>query len=167
VKNWRFLLKLLISSNYCFVQTTALLKLLLFSNYILLFDKIGHNTSFQEKRKFFAENGTNRKKFVAITSTPGTLKPDSFVEWAPGRVALCQDRPGVVTDCNQTINRHRLKSRVDPCFMLSIQMPVFNDINLPLEVNLAPRGELCPLGIMFAPLFTPGGIVFNKTNANR
>jgi hypothetical protein len=28
---------------------------------------------------------------------------------------------------------------------------------LPLGVNLAPRGEICPLGEMFTPLFTPRG----------
>jgi hypothetical protein len=30
-------------------------------------------------------------------------------------------------------------------------------LNLPLGVNLAPMGEICPLGRMFTPSFTPKG----------
>jgi hypothetical protein len=34
------------------------------------------------------------------------------------------------------------------------QKPVFSNTSLPLRVNLAPRGELCPLVRMFTPAFT-------------
>jgi hypothetical protein len=43
-----------------------------------------------------------------------------------------------------------------------LQRPVFNNMvcpqgwSLPLWVNLAPRGEICSLGGMFNPSFTPG-----------
>jgi hypothetical protein len=34
------------------------------------------------------------------------------------------------------------------------QKPVFSNTSLPRRVNLAPRGELCPLVRMFTPAFT-------------
>jgi hypothetical protein len=43
------------------------------------------------------------------------------------------------------------------------QRPILNftpgpqGITSPLGVNLAPRGELCPLGVKFTPSFTPRG----------
>jgi hypothetical protein len=44
-----------------------------------------------------------------------------------------------------------------------ILKPVFNNMRLPLEMNLAPRGVILIIGAMFTPLFNPGGVLFLLT----
>jgi hypothetical protein len=60
-----------------------------------------------------------------------------------------------------TLNRSPVMGNlcmVDVVFaLLGEQRPLFNNMGLPPGVKFAPRGELCPIGEMFTPLFTPRG----------